>query len=357
MEHIVEVRRSDLNESRVSELPPVQLKKGQVRLAVATFGLTANNITYAVFGDGMRYWDFFPAPSGTGWGVVPVWGFADVAESTVPEIAKGERIYGYLPMGTELISTPGRISDRAFTDAAEHRTALPGTYNNYTRCAADPAYSAKGEDMQMLLQPLFVTSFLIDDFLEDNEFFGASQVILTSASSKTGFGTAHLLKARGSVKVVGLTSPGNVEFSENLGWYDDVVPYDQIKGIADEPSVLLDFAGNANVVRAVHEHLGDSLQHSAAIGGTHWDADRPEGHHPGPRQEFFFAPSQVEKRAGDWGGAELQKRINTAWVEFMPLATSTLSVESHAGIESARALYHATLAGAASASAAPVIRL
>ena len=36
----------------------------------------------------------------------------------------------------------------------------------------------------MLYRPLFFTSFLIDDFLDDNECFGASTVVLASASSK-----------------------------------------------------------------------------------------------------------------------------------------------------------------------------
>ncbi len=254
MARVIEVRRSKLEDTQIVVAPTADLAEGQVRLKIAAFGLTANNITYAVFGEAMQYWNFFPAPSGSAWGVVPMWGFADVVESSVEGLAVGERFYGYLPMAEELIATPTRVGARGFVDSSPHRADLPSAYNFYVRCSSDSNYSVEGEDVQMLLQPLFTTSFLIDDFLQDNEFFGATRVIATSASSKTAFGTAHLLHRRGSVKVTGLTSPANTEFTESLGCYDQVLTYDAVPRMAQEPSVLLDFAGNANVVRAVHEH-------------------------------------------------------------------------------------------------------
>ena len=123
----------------------------------------------------------------------------------------------------------------------------------------------------MLYRPLFFTSFLIDDFLADNAFFGAGTVVLASASSKTAFGTAHLLRGREGVTVVGLTSPGNVAFVEGLGCYDQVVTYDDLASLPSGPAVFVDMSGNAAVVRAVHEHYGDDLTHSAIVGITHWE--------------------------------------------------------------------------------------
>ena len=49
----------------------------------------------------------------------------------------------------------------------------------------------------MLFRPLFTTSFLIDDFLADADYFGGKQVIFSSASAKTAYAAAQLLKARG----------------------------------------------------------------------------------------------------------------------------------------------------------------
>ena len=65
----------------------------------------------------------------------------------------------------------------------------------------------------MLFRPLFGTSFLIDDFLAEEGFFGAAQRAgSSSASSKTALGTAFMLGRRDGVEVVGLTSAGRAEF-------------------------------------------------------------------------------------------------------------------------------------------------
>ena len=75
-----EVNRTDLQQTRIVNPAPAPLGEGEVRLRVDRFALTTNNITYAVYGEAMQYWNFFPAAE-PGWGRVPVWGFADVAES------------------------------------------------------------------------------------------------------------------------------------------------------------------------------------------------------------------------------------------------------------------------------------
>ena len=98
------------------------LAAGQVLLKVHRFSFTANNITYAAMGDALRYWEFFPAP--TGKGIIPVWGFADVLVSRCDEIAVGERLYGYYPMSTHLVVEPQHISSGSFVDGAEHRQSL-----------------------------------------------------------------------------------------------------------------------------------------------------------------------------------------------------------------------------------------
>ena len=78
----VEVNRTDLHRVRVHEQAPVPLAPGEARLRVLRFGLSSNNVTYAVFGDALQYWSFFPpADGGTEWGRVPVWGFGEVVET------------------------------------------------------------------------------------------------------------------------------------------------------------------------------------------------------------------------------------------------------------------------------------
>ena len=71
-----------------------------------------------------------------------------------------------------------------------------------------------------------MTGFVIADLLLDNDWFGAQQIVIGSASSKTGFSTAAFVRAAGfEGAIVGLTSDQNVAFSEALGCYDRVVSY------------------------------------------------------------------------------------------------------------------------------------
>lgn len=324
-----EVARSNLRQSRLVPDPDAPearpLAEGQARLRIDRFALTSNNITYAAFGEAMKYWDFFPTGDAA-WGCIPVWGFAEVVESRAEGVAVGERLYGYWPMGRYLVVQPARVAKHGFVDGAAHRAGLPAVYNQIQRCAADPAYVAAQEAQQALLKPLFITSFLIDDFLADNGFFGAPQVLLSSASSKTAFGTAFCLALRrgqpGAARIVGLTSPGNLGFCQSLGCYDELRTYDAVAAMdRSVPSVYVDFAGNAGLRRAVHEHFGDALRYSCSVGGTHWDELGGGRDLPGPRPTLFFAPAQIAKRSAPppegWGAAGLQQRIAAAWTAFM----------------------------------------
>jgi hypothetical protein len=340
------VRRDDIRRTSVVRTPMPALADGQVLLKVDAFAFTANNVTYAVFGEMMRYWDFFPAPEG--WGRVPVWGFADVVASRHPAVAAGERFYGYLPMSSHLVVQPDRATEGGFVDGAPHRQALPAVYNHYARTTTDPGYDARHEDAQMLLRPLFMTSFLIDDFLAEQDFHGARAIALTSASSKTAIGLAFLLAERAgrSYEVIGLTSAGNAAFVTGLGHYDRVVPYDARDGIPnDRPSVLVDMAGNGAVRDAVHRRCGDQLRYSCAVGGTHWGQMAPAMDLPGAAPTFFFAPDRVRQRSEDWGMSGLQARMGAAWKRFLGPLARWMTVRRGSGSADAERVYLAMVDG------------
>jgi hypothetical protein len=368
-----EVSRQDLHHTRWVDDPDAAraLAPGEARLKVAQYALTANNITYAAFGEAMKYWQFFPCAE-PGWGCVPVWGFATVAESRAEGLAPGERVYGYLPMGTHLVVRPERVRDSGFVDASAHREGLAAVYNQYTLCRNDAAWSPAREGHIALLRPLFITSFLIDDFLAGEGFFGAQQVLLSSASSKTAYGTAHRLALRrgqpGTPRLIGLTSPAKLGFTGGLPCYDQVLAYDALGTLdATVPTVYVDFAGDAALRRAVHGHFGSALQHSAAIGGTHWDqltssADAREPL-PGPRPTLFFAPSQVKRRTGPapegWGPAGFAERVAEAWARFLAAVDAPgaawLIVEHGQGPEAIAAAYQRQMQGRVDAQAGLVL--
>lgn len=355
------VARRDLRQSRLVADPDAPaarpLAEGEARLRIESFALTANNITYAAFGEAMKYWEFFPTGDAA-WGCIPVWGFAVVSESRAEGVAVGARCYGYWPMGRWLVVRPTRVRKHGFDDGAAHRAALPAVYNQIQFCATDPGYDATQEAQQALLKPLFTTSFLIDDFLADAGFFGARQVLLSSASSKTAFGTAFCLALRRGApdapRIVGLTSGGNLAFCRSLGCYDEVLAYDALATLEPgTPSVYVDFAGNADLRRRIHVHFGAALRYSASVGGTHWDELGGGRDLPGPRPTLFFAPAQIAKRSAPppdgWGPAELQARIASAWHAFMrPVndpAAPWLRVRSAAGAQAVREACLALLDG------------
>ena len=141
-------------------------------MAVQRFAFTANNSIYASFGDTMNNWKFFPKPDAA-WGSLPVWGFADVLESACGGVAAGGCFYGYYPMTSLTVLLPTRVTAHGLYDAALHRAELHLVYNHSAASRSDPLHSVNTEDIQALLRPLFVTSFLIDHFLADHQLFGA----------------------------------------------------------------------------------------------------------------------------------------------------------------------------------------
>ncbi|HSV35215.1 MAG TPA: DUF2855 family protein [Ramlibacter sp.] len=342
------VRQDQLGTTRLCTTDDKSLADGEVRVRVDSFALTANNITYAAFGDAMNYWQFFPTGE-AGWGIVPVWGFGTVVQSLHPAVAVGEKLYGYWPMASQAVLQPDRVGETGFSDAAPHRKSLHAVYNQYLRCSADPFYTAGTEDIQALLRPLFITSWLIDDFLADNDFFGARAVLLSSASSKTAYGTAFQLRQRPNTEVIGLTSPGNVAFCESLGCYSRVLTYDQLDQLpAGLACVYTDFAGNAGLRRAIHTRFAN-LKYSCSIGGTHVEQLGGANDLPGPRATLFFAPAQVKKRNGDWGPAGLGLRLVEAWRAFRLQVQHAprpwLNVEHYGGAQAVEQAYAQVLAG------------
>jgi len=350
------VKRDDLRECRVAESDLPALQPGQALLRVGTFGLTANNITYGVFGEMMSYWDFFPAEPG--WGRVPVWGFAEVEQCEAEGVEPGTRLYGYLPPSSHLVVTPVEADERGFVDGSPHRAGLPSAYHRYLATAADPFYRADTEEIQMLQRPLFFTSFLIDDQLADEGLASRGPVVISSASSKTAIAAAFLLGQREGIELVGLTSPRNAGFVEGLGIYGRTVAYDAIDSLERGPATFVDIAGDGQVRLAVHAHYGDDLIHSMAVGATHWEEFGPgETELPGPTPTFFFAPDRVVKRSADWGRAGLEAEVADAWHPFCEWTGGWLDVIRGQGFEAVRSAYLDVLEGSVDPKTAHVLSL
>jgi hypothetical protein len=189
----LEVDRGKWADTRiVSQTIDTKLAQNEVLLQVDRLALTANNISYASSGDSLGYWKFFPAEGG--WGRVPAMGWANVVASAHPDVAVGERVWGFFPMGTHLKILAGKVSPQSFCDVSPHRDGLAPVYAQFDRASANPIYEEAREDQDSLVRGLFMTSWLVEDFLEVNDFFGASSCLITSASSKTSIALGHCVK-------------------------------------------------------------------------------------------------------------------------------------------------------------------
>jgi hypothetical protein len=343
------VNRTDLTQTQVvSAAYPDSLADGTCLLRIDRFALTANNITYAVAPDAMGYWNFFPANQ-DGFGRVPVWGYAEVVASAHPQITTGTRVYGYLPMSTHLLIQPGNINNFNMMDVTPHRQAMSAIYNQYSFTSHDPAYAPEREGLISLFRPLFTTSFLLDDWHRRENCFGASTLVLSSASSKTALGMAFLMardKPEG-LTIIGLTSPANIEFTQNLGCYDQVLPYDALTTLPQTKTAFVDMAGNADLLRAVHAHFDSNLTSSCRVGLTHWQSTSNviEGLKGGPKPAFFFAPTYAQERIKDWGPQGFQQRVGEASAAFYADASKWVEISESMGVETVTKTYLDMLAG------------
>jgi hypothetical protein len=337
----LEVCKDDLSKTRRVERDTPPLQDGEVGVAIERFGLTANNITYGVVGEAIGYWQFFPS-SEPGWGNIPVWGIGEVAASEHPEVKKGERLYGYFPMASQLVIRPERLNAARIVDGSAHRASLPPVYNSYARLASEPSYDGSLDDARVVLFPLYATSYCLYDFLLDNRWFGASQVIVVSASSKTAIGLAYALhddaKAPSSV---GLTSPAHAESVKKLGLYDSVASYDGIAGLdASLPAVIVDMSGSGGVLSALAAHLGANLRFCSNVGVTHHQASRVRPDTMGGRSAFFFAPSHIKKRSDEWGPGEFEKRSLAFFRDAALRSRDWLRIERIRGAQELERVFH-----------------
>lgn len=332
----LQVHRTHHGETRLVDAALAPLDEGRVLLRIDRVAVTANTVTYAVFGDSLGYWDFFPTGESE-WGLVPAMGWAEVVESAHPGVPVGDRYYGWFPMATHVAMLVSPI-DEGFRDDGPHRSTHAAVYRTCSRTTDDPRYPrlppgdealGDAEDRHALLRGLFLTGFLADAYLDIDDYFGAEQVVVLSASSKTAIGFASLASRR-AVDVVGITAPVNADFVRSLGCYHEVVTYDEISALPVRPTVSVDMAGNGAALEAVHTHLGDQLVHSMIIGKSHHDSPAST-FTAGPPPQFFFAPTAAGRLLDAWGQDEFQRRSAESTHEFVAASTEWLTVHRSHG--------------------------
>ncbi|MFK7904806.1 MAG: DUF2855 family protein [Chitinophagales bacterium] len=345
MPHLL-IHKTKLNKIQQSPDSKPELQEGEILFKVEKYALTSNNITYAVCGFSVKYWNFFPSTE-EDLGIIPVWGFAEVVESKHSGIAVGERCYGYFPMADYLKISVGKMSEFGFSDVVEHRRALSPIYNYYSRLAADPSFDETLADYIPIIKPLFATSFLIYHFLKESNFFDSEQIVLTSASSKTALALASMLKqnqAADGKKIIGLTSTRNIDFVKSTGYYDSVMNYEEsTSSLAHTSTAIVDFAGNTTLLQSLNDVLGDDLKNITLVGLTDWQSSK--SFKEVPKSAFFFAPTHIQNKYKEWGAEKTNYLLNKALMGFVKDIQPMLELEYVTDRDALAALYLEMLGG------------
>ncbi|KAI0403938.1 hypothetical protein F4802DRAFT_569145 [Xylaria palmicola] len=287
-------------------LPYPPLAPSSLRLRTAVLSLTVNNFTYAALGTLLRWWDVHPLPAGTPapyddparYGRVSAWGYAEVLASTVPSVAPGTYVWGYVPLGTLAQDLEVRAAHPAAGQllvTSAHRAHVMPIYNRYfvyppaSDRAAAIARRAPAVAHDALLRVMHATAFLMERFVfsadparvvapgpgpdDDSESWRSADadlrgatVLIFAPGSKAAALFAALLRRRSASAsgarprhVVGVSSEASRAFVEGTGFYDAVLPADHddpvaaVRGSGDDDEVgggrlvVVDFGGRAGV--------------------------------------------------------------------------------------------------------------
>ena len=281
-------------------------------IKIERFAFTANNLTYYMVGDKLGYWQFFPPvniSSDENWGVIPVWGVGQVIRSNNDAVEVGSRFLGYFPPAEYLVMSNTTVSSSNLIDCSPHRLKLPQGYNVYRplpalAADADAEVNTKQhsqENFQMLLWPLYATSYCLSEVVDAIPGAQREQLLVLSASSKTSLGLAFALKEAG-ISAIGVTSGKRVASLNGLDVYNSVISYEQLDMLQLKGTVVVDMSGNARVKASIKHKLGEHLTRYISVGLTHWQDIEPSSD-----EEFFFAPAHIQQRMSEIGAAEYQK--------------------------------------------------
>ena len=349
--------RNDLARVRWSAAAPVLAPTQGATVEIERFALTANNLTYAKLGDALGYWRYFPAPPG--WGRTPVWGVARVTQSATPILIEGERVFGFFPISTQCALTPAPRGAFGFGDAAPHRLGLPAAYNDYRLIDRDPQFGRDDADALLALRPLFILGFFLARWLEEQAFFGAERVIVSSASSKAATALANELGAR--VEKVGLTSARNLAAVASAKLFDRAIDYAAVaddEDLTKRPGVYVDIAGNPTLADRLKQRMGEKLVRTIAVGTTQVDAanvrfpaDSADDRDPA----YFFAPAHIPRLRALWGANALRERLQEAWAFYVARARRTMTFRVLSGRAAIAGAYAEVVRGDAPADVVAIL--
>lgn len=208
----------------------------------------------------------------------------------------------------------------------------------------------------MLYRPLFWTAFWCEDWLHSTMYRGATRVVISSASSKTAFCLAYLIRKRKveGIQIIGMTSKGNVAFTKGLGLYDEVVEYSTFTeapcmNAHERKFVYIDVSGNDTLNQRVFAHFakGGKLVAGVALGltnlaptskeapTTNWSTNTFAAPFAAvgavTSLEQFFMPEWLTIRVKQLSIPEITDMQRRAWIDLMQDCPSWIQLARVAG--------------------------
>ncbi|KAK0721065.1 hypothetical protein B0H67DRAFT_486898 [Lasiosphaeris hirsuta] len=258
------INKTDYTAQRIVTLPSedtTPLAPGSIRIRSRLVSLTSNNQSYAKIGGlglpGLAYWDVWPLPASlpapyndaTTYCRVSAWGYANIVESTIPELPAGKQLRGYLPISTTaevLRLKPAGLAGHWDEVSSGRVKGLVAIYQRYIEVPEDEDRTDQG--WHALMGALFESGYSLNRYsfgdalfhpwglgmawgAEDGSLEGAV-VVLLAASGKTGVSLAHELKLRGAGqgpdRIVAVGSAKSRALSVATGFYDEVLEYEDV---------------------------------------------------------------------------------------------------------------------------------
>ncbi|KAF2174081.1 hypothetical protein M409DRAFT_16354 [Zasmidium cellare ATCC 36951] len=118
------------------------LEDGSILIRSALVSLTANNLSYAHLGAVLNWWDAYTVPSSlpapysddSQYGIVPVWGYAEILESKISGLTPGQILFGFWPSHDLPVALRLKSADDCpghFIEITDSRQNLMNLYNRY----------------------------------------------------------------------------------------------------------------------------------------------------------------------------------------------------------------------------------
>ena len=159
--------------TNVSHLPA--LAPDSIRARTRLVSLTANNLTYARHAFIANWWDAFPVPTflpspyndTTVYGIVPVWGYAEITASQITGLEVGMILYGFWPSSTLPVDLQLKPTEPAghYIDDTPHRQSMWSYYHRYTFTPQSLNLESPSLAAETVFRPLFECAHALNAYV------------------------------------------------------------------------------------------------------------------------------------------------------------------------------------------------